>query len=124
MRVSIWSDDSDEETAAPPAESDSDEVDLTLAMTREAELRAEFNKMFKNYRRASAANIDWPKKCPELEFPVGFTPDMLLKADMGKIMKAELIDMDKDRKKFGYLPAMATTSKGSIGSLIYGCKLL
>jgi hypothetical protein len=47
--------------------------------------------MFKNYRRASA-NIDWPKMCPELELPVGFTPDMLLKADMGKIMKAELTE--------------------------------
>jgi hypothetical protein len=51
---------------------DSDEVDRMLAVTREAELRAEFNKMFKNYRRASV-NIDWPKKYPELEFPVGFT---------------------------------------------------
>ena len=43
---------------------------------------------------------------------------MLLKADMGKTMKAEFIDKDKDRTKFGYLPAMVTTSKGSIGSLM------
>jgi hypothetical protein len=43
---------------------------------------------------------------------------MLLKADMGKIMKAEFIDKVKDRTKFSYLPAMVTTSKGSISSLM------
>ena len=32
------------------------------------------------------------------------------------IMKEDFIEKDKDRKKYGWLPKMATCSKGSIGS--------
>ena len=34
------------------------------------------------------------------------------------IMKEDFIEKDKDRKKYGWLPKMATCSKGSIGSLL------
>ena len=34
------------------------------------------------------------------------------------IMKEDFIEKDKDRKKYGWLPKMATCSKGSIGYLL------
>jgi len=34
------------------------------------------------------------------------------------IMKEDFIEKDKDRKKYGWLPKMATCSKGSIWSLL------
>ena len=34
------------------------------------------------------------------------------------IMKEDFIEKDKDHKKYGWLPKMATCSKGSIGSLL------
>jgi len=33
-------------------------------------------------------------------------------------MKEDFIEKDKDRSKYGWLPKMATCSKGSIGSLL------
>jgi hypothetical protein len=120
MRLSIWSDDehdSDEDVAAPVLEFDSDDVARKEAEDRENELKSEFNIKFKNYRKASG-NIDWVAKCPELELSEDFTPDMLMKADMGKIMKEEFMDKDKGGSQFGFFPVMAAVSKGSIGSLM------
>ena len=37
---------------------------------------------------------------------------------MGKALKTCFIDTDQDNTKFGYLPMMASASKGSIGALI------
>ena len=42
----------------------------------------------------------------------------LWKADMGKILKEKFIDIDPEKEKFGFLPKMATASKGSIGALL------
>ena len=38
--------------------------------------------------------------------------------DTVSIMKEDFIEKDKDRSKYGWLPKMATCSKGSIGSLL------
>jgi len=38
--------------------------------------------------------------------------------DVVSIMKNDFIEKDKDRSKYGWLPEMATCSKGSIGSLL------
>ena len=38
--------------------------------------------------------------------------------DVVSIMKEDFIEKDKDRSKYGWLPKMATCSKGSIGSLL------
>jgi hypothetical protein len=42
----------------------------------------------------------------------------LLKFDMLKVIRTQFIDDDPDRKKYGYLPIMATHSRGSIGTLL------
>jgi len=38
--------------------------------------------------------------------------------DVVSIRKEDFIEKDKDRRKYGWLPKMATCSKGSIGSLL------
>jgi len=38
--------------------------------------------------------------------------------DLVSSMKEDFIEKDKDRSKYGWLPKMATCSKGSIGSLL------
>jgi len=38
--------------------------------------------------------------------------------DVVSIMKEDFIEKEKDRSKYGWLPKMATCSKGSIGSLL------
>jgi len=38
--------------------------------------------------------------------------------DLVSIMKEDFIEKDKDCNKYGWLPKMATCSKGSIGSLL------
>ena len=38
--------------------------------------------------------------------------------DVVSIMKEDFIEKDKDRSKYGWLPKMATCSKGSTGSLL------
>jgi len=38
--------------------------------------------------------------------------------DVVSIMKEDFIEKDQDRRKYGWLPKMATCSKGSIGSLL------
>jgi len=38
--------------------------------------------------------------------------------DVVSIMKEDFIEKDKDHSKYGWLPKMATCSKGSIGSLL------
>jgi len=38
--------------------------------------------------------------------------------DVVSIMKEDFIEKDKDRSKYGWLPKIATCSKGSIGSLL------
>jgi len=38
--------------------------------------------------------------------------------DVVSIMKEDFIEKDKDRSKYGWLPKMATCSKGSFGSVL------
>ena len=38
--------------------------------------------------------------------------------DIGLVMKEEVINQDPDRALYGYLPQMATFSKGSVGCLL------
>jgi len=42
----------------------------------------------------------------------------MLEIDVVSIMKDDFIEKDKDRSKYGWLPKMATCSKGSIRSLL------
>jgi len=42
----------------------------------------------------------------------------LWEIDVVSIMKEDLTDKNKDRSKYGWLPKMATCSKGSIGTLL------
>ena len=83
----------------------------------------EFESVFKNYRKLGES-IDWAA--------LSVTLDLGLKApkngvkhgimelwyvNMGKVVKYLCVDPDMDRKLYGYLPKMATTSQGSIGAL-------
>jgi len=47
-----------------------------------------------------------------------FTWREMWEIDVVSIMKEDFIEKDKDRSKYGWLPKMATYSKGSIGSLL------
>jgi len=47
-----------------------------------------------------------------------FTWCEMREIDLVSIMKEDFIEKDKDRSKYGWLPKMATCSKGSIGSLL------
>jgi len=47
-----------------------------------------------------------------------FTWRKMWEIDVVSIMKEDFIEKDKDRSKYGWLPKMATCSKGSIGSLL------
>ena len=79
--------------------------------------------VFKNYRKLGES-IDWAAASITLD--LGLKAPLngvkhgimeLLYVDMGKVMKHFCIGPDVDRKLYGYLPKMATTSQGSIGAL-------
>lgn len=69
-----------------------------------------------------AKQIDWRLLSVELglglELPANraLTPLDLWHADMGKVLKRVFFDADKTRTLFGYLPLMATSSRGSIAA--------
>ncbi|KAJ1450411.1 hypothetical protein M885DRAFT_621721 [Pelagophyceae sp. CCMP2097] len=122
-RDASWSDESDDDDdamadAGPPAER---KVDRTPAF------KAEFKQAFKNYR-GRLAKLNWHKLYPEAGLPdpgAGGPDDPeecdvlkdLLKVDICRAFKL-LIAEDPDRKKYGYLPYMATHSRGGVGSLL------
>ena len=76
--------------------------------------------MFKNYRNQSLA-IDWNGLNTSLGLGLSLptdralTPLDLWSADMGKVLNHVFINVDSTGRHFGYLPKMATTSRGSIG---------
>jgi hypothetical protein len=74
----------------------------------------EFQKVLKKWLRH---DVPWKTLYPDqVETD---TPDLvkdLMKLDMGVVYK-QIIQEDKDRKCFGFLPLMASCSKGQIGAL-------
>ena len=83
---------------------------------------ADFRVVFRNYRKRALA-IDWRTLNKTLELKLDLPTDDIFpmdlwKADMGKVLKHVFIKPDPAGKMFGFLPKMATTSKGSIGSFL------
>jgi hypothetical protein len=99
-------------------------VELSPAAREALEKRfeAEFDAVFKNYRRLGES-IDWQALSAELELGLeppknGIKYDVveLLHVDMGKVLNHLCIVPDKNCALYGYLPKMATASRGSIGA--------
>jgi hypothetical protein len=93
----------------------------TAALTLHYE--EEFELVFKNYRKLGES-IDWAAASVTLDLglkaPLNGVKHGIMElwcVDMGKVMKHFCIGPDVDRKLYGYLPKMATTSQGSIGAL-------
>jgi hypothetical protein len=108
--------DSEAEAAAEAA------ADAAVAR-RKADLQAEFKKCFKRYRQTAAA-INWRTLSTALDLGLELPADKpielmdLWDADMGKVMKHVFMDVDKSPELYGFLPKMAFSSRGSIGSLL------
>ena len=91
-----------------------------LAFANACIYEREFVVCFGNYRSASK-DIDWREAYPELaskpkEYKIDLLTD-LWECDMGAVLKTYFIKVDPEKLRFGYLPKMATTSEGSMGSL-------
>ena len=93
----------------------------TAALTLHYE--EEFESVFKNYHKLGES-IDWAAASVTLDLglkaPLNGVKHGIMElwyVDMGKVMKHFCIGPDVDRKLYGYLPKMATTSQGSIGAL-------
>ena len=90
---------------------------------RKADLQVEFKKCFKRYRQTAAA-INWRTLSTALDLGLELPADKpielmdLWDADMGKVMKHVFMDVDKSPELYGFLPKMAFSSCGSIGSLL------
>jgi hypothetical protein len=114
-----WSEDEDESECEDEGEMDAEAAAAAALETTIAELKAEFKTVFKNWRR-QAGQIDWRALSEVLELGLvlptdrELTPLDLWEADMGKVLKHVFINADKSGHLFGYLPKMATTSRGSI----------
>ena len=129
--TSAWTDDDDDGGDDDGSDDDEDaraeEAAAAAAAAATAALKVhfeeEFESVFKNYRKLGES-IDWAA--------LSVTLDLGLKApkngvkhgimelwyvNMGKVVKYLCVDPDMDRKLYGYLPKMATTSQGSIGAL-------
>ena len=124
--ASEWS--SDEEAVSGDEAISSDDVDEAAAeaarMQQEEDIKAEFKRVFKNYRKMAEV-IDWLALSEELKLNLkppknGVKYDVmeLWYVDKGKVIKHLCIDADPDRVLYGYLPKMATTSRGAIGALL------
>jgi hypothetical protein len=110
--TTAWTDDEDEE--------EDDEavavVDVDAAAADEAQ------RVLKAWRKY---NVDWFAVCPELKAkkekdktigePLDLTHD-LMRLDIGKLYK-EVARGDQGRRVYGYLPVMASCSKGQLGAL-------
>ena len=112
LTTQSWSDDEDDD--------DDDDIQPPLAapiVDRREQLRGEFARVFKAFRVA-CSNLDWHTLFPDLDLPERINVlDDLLTADLGVVYKS-LIASDPGRKKYGYLPRMATHSRASVGSLL------
>ena len=131
-QTSAWS--SDEEMDGKDSAADESVADSVAAQKAALEIspsarealekrfEVEFDSVFKNYRRLGES-IDWQSLSAELELGLkppknGTKHDVveLLHVDMGKVMKHLCIVPDKNCALYGYLPKMATASRGSIGA--------
>jgi hypothetical protein len=131
-QTSVWS--SDEEMDGKDSAADESVADSVAAQKAALEIspsarealekrfEVEFDSVFKNYRRLGES-IDWQSLSAELELGLkppknGTKHDVveLLHVDMGKVMKHLCIVPDKNCALYGYLPKMATASRGSIGA--------
>lgn len=93
----------------------------TAALTLHYEV--EFDLVFKNYRKLGES-IDWMALSVTLNLglkaPKNGTKHGIMElwyVYMGKVLKHLCIGPNVDRKLYGFLPKMATTSQGSIGAL-------
>lgn len=120
--VDCWGDSSDEEDDFITAtHSESVLSPEEVLANRTEELGAEFDTVFKRWR-AACKSLDWAGLFPHLlegkeegDAKLDLIHD-LLTIDLGVIFK-KFIKEDTDRKKYGYLPIMATHSFSSVGSL-------
>ena len=71
---------------------------------------------WKVYRKRMAS-LEWPIIFPELELQTGYTSFDLMDADLGRVLNILQQD-DPDTSQYGFLPYMATHSRGSVGSLL------
>jgi hypothetical protein len=106
--ASSWDEEDDDESAAALAP--------TLTPDPAVDYASEFERCFPAYRREVMA-INWPETFPELELKEGFGALDLVKANVIKVF-ASLKNKDPERTMFGFLPYMATHSRGSVGSLL------
>jgi len=120
-------DEDEEEEAEMGGEDDAAEVAAAAEAARAQrleELAKEFKIVFKNYRTTAAA-MDWRNLNERLVLglelpPVGEEIELmdLWKVDMGKVMKYVFIDVTNSGLLCGFLPKMAFSSRGSIGSFL------
>ena len=82
-----------------------------------------WSRRIKNFCK-QAAKIKWPSLSAKLDLGLKLPADRAIEpldlwdADMGKVIKLVFIDADPTGTVFGYLPQMATTSRGSIGAYL------
>jgi hypothetical protein len=98
-----WSDD----------ESDSDDAAEDIEFTESSVLKAEAKRCLKAFRQL---DIDWKMEYPTADLSEPVQTMELMTLDMGTLYK-KLEKIDPDRKKFGYLLLIASSSWGQIGAL-------
>ncbi len=77
---------------------------------------AEFDRVWRLYRKRMTS-LEWSSIFPELGLQTGYHSFDLMDADLGRVLNI-LKDEDPDASKYGFLPYMATHSRGSVGSLL------
>jgi hypothetical protein len=66
--------------------------------------------------RSGEQGGEWSIIFPEIELQTGYNSFDLMDADLGRVFN--ILDEDPDASKYGFLPYMATHSRGSVGSLL------
>ena len=122
----VWSDDEEDgDSVTDEPELDQVAIAQQLREASEAKLREEFDVSFKNYRKQSK-KINWHSLSTTLDLGLDLPkPEErpielmdLWDVDMGKVMKHVFINVDNSKALYGFLPQIATTSRGSIGAHI------
>jgi hypothetical protein len=128
--TSRWTDDEDDGGDDDANDEDDDArakeaAAAAAAVTAELTVRfeGEFERVFSNWRRLGESinwlelsdTLDLGLKAPKNGVKHGIME--LWYVDMGKVMTHLCLVPDPDRKLYGFLPKMATTSQGSIGAL-------
>ena len=122
----VWSDEEEgDDSVTDEPELDQAAIAKQLREASEAKLREEFDFSFKNYRKQSN-KINWHSLSTTLDLGLDLPkPEErpielmdLWDVDMGKVMKHVFINVDNSKALYGFLPQIATTSRGSIGAHI------